>query len=80
MAGDQRDTTPEEMLQAAEYILPVLGIDKMVAEMGGNVSAFTAFGAAFGLIMQEFENGEIDCACNVCTVLRNAVKSVGFAE
>jgi hypothetical protein len=76
----ERDTTPEEMLQAAEEVLPALGIDIMVEDMGGDVAAFTAFGAAFGLIMQDIENGINLCECNVCTTLRNAVKSVGFTE
>lgn len=72
------ETTPEEMLEATEYIVPALGIDRMVEDLGGNVPAFTAFGAAFGLIMQDIENGKIDCECNVCNVLRNAIESVAF--
>jgi hypothetical protein len=76
----KRETTPEEMLQAAEEVLPALGVNAMVADMGGDVAAFTAFGAAFGLIMQDVENGKNDCECNVCTTLRNAVKAVGFTE
>jgi hypothetical protein len=74
----REETTPEEMLETTQYMANAFGIDEAVTYAGGNAAAFTAFAAAFALIMQDMENGKIDCACNVCNVLRNAAKSVAF--
>lgn len=76
----ERDTTPEEMLEAAEYLMPALGVDRMVEEMGGNVPAFMAASAAFGLIMQDLANGANTCMCDVCETLRTLGNSVTFPD